>query len=388
MSLIADLSCFYCSKIYKKPVSLPCGDSLCEEHLHETKLIQKNKIKCLSCQKEFDLKGNQFPANKPLQKLIEREIFLSEEERNLKNSLKESFNTFLDDYLQVKYQLNNNTHVEFRELQRKIDIGKEELKSNIDKMASILSSQIETKSDSIENSDRNKTKDSNFSTKSLQDALPLKQEDTLAEIKARLDELERKESSAAINELLSSKILKGNQCSDLIRVCQFYPRDNWTLVYRGSDDGFDARDFHDLCDGVKNTLTIIKAKETSYIFGGYTEKAWDSFSLKKSDPNAFIYSLTNAHNQPIKIPVDPCNVQDAIYCDSEQGPTFGLDDICIENSKMYGSNNVSIWRKKNHSNLNHIYKHPNFRRDCYEAKSFLAGSFVFDISEIEVYTRK
>ncbi len=254
-------------------------------------------------------------------------------------------------------------------------------------MVAILSSQIETKKDSIENSDTSKVRneESNLSTSFLQKAISIKLEESLAKINARLDRIDRNESFATINELLLSKILKGNQCSDLIRVCQFYSRDQWTLVYRGSEDGFEAKNFHKLCDGVEKTLTLIRAKETSYIFGGYTEKAWDSFSLEKSDPNAFIYSLTNARNQPTKIPVDPCNVQDAIYCNSEQGSTFGSDDICIENSKMYGSNNVSIWKKKNHSNLNNIYKHPEFRRDSFEAKSFLAGSFVFDI---EVYTRK
>jgi hypothetical protein len=301
-------------------------------------LVQENKIKCLSCQQEFAVIGNQFPANKPLQTLIDRGIVFSEEERNLKNSLKESLTTFLDDYLQVKYQLNNNAHVEFRELQRKLDIRKEEVKSNIDKMAAILSSQIETKKDSIENSDTSKVRNeqSNLSTSFLQKAISIKLEESLAKINARLDLIDRNESFATINELLLSKILKGNQCSDLIKVCQFYSRDQWALVYRGSEDGFGAKNFHKLCDGVAKTLTLIRAKETSYIFGGYTEKAWDSFSLEKSDPNAFIYSLTNARNQPTKIPVDPCNVQDAIYCNSERGPTFGSDDICIDNSKMYG----------------------------------------------------
>ena len=30
------------------------------------------------------------------------------------------------------------------------------------------------------------------------------------------------------------------------------------LIYRGSEDGFRAEDFHRKCDGVSNTLTFIK----------------------------------------------------------------------------------------------------------------------------------
>jgi hypothetical protein len=43
----------------------------------------------------------------------------------------------------------------------------------------------------------------------------------------------------------------------------------WTLMYRGSRDGFMAANFHGRCDGRPNTLTIIETTK-GYIFGGYT----------------------------------------------------------------------------------------------------------------------
>jgi hypothetical protein len=43
------------------------------------------------------------------------------------------------------------------------------------------------------------------------------------------------------------------------------------LIYRASQDGFEANDFHSKCDQKPNTLMIIKS-EHGNIFGGYTEQ--------------------------------------------------------------------------------------------------------------------
>jgi hypothetical protein len=69
---------------------------------------------------------------------------------------------------------------------------------------------------------------------------------------------------------LKSEILKGEQqCSELIKLCEFSPNDKFTLLYRGSRDGFSSNVFHSKCDGHLNTLTIVRAKESSYIFRIY-----------------------------------------------------------------------------------------------------------------------
>ncbi len=78
------------------------------------------------------------------------------------------------------------------------------------------------------------------------------------------------------NGLFKSQILSDNQPFDLIKVCEFSIKDKWSLLYRGSRDGFGAANFHSKCDGHSNTLTILKAHGTSYIFGGFTSITWDS----------------------------------------------------------------------------------------------------------------
>lgn len=50
-----------------------------------------------------------------------------------------------------------------------------------------------------------------------------------------------------------------------------------SLLYRASRDGLTAEAFHERCDGHAPTLTIVKS-EGGFIFGGYTQEAWDMFS--------------------------------------------------------------------------------------------------------------
>jgi hypothetical protein len=94
---------------------------------------------------------------------------------------------------------------------------------------------------------------------------------------------------------------------DLIKLCEFPPKGKWSLSYRGGRDGFTAKDFHEKCDGKPNTLAIFKAKDSSFIFGGYTTIALESLSQGryKSDPAAFIFSLTNKDKKPFKSKIQP-----------------------------------------------------------------------------------
>jgi hypothetical protein len=121
--------------------------------------------------------------------------------------------------------------------------------------------------------------------------------------------------------LFKSQILTNErQITELLKLCEFSSNDKWSLLYRGTRDGFGAKDFHSKCDGHSNTLTILKAKESSYIFGGFTTVHWESSTNGKwkSYPNAFIFSLTNKDNKPVKMKIiDPNKHHRAIYCHSE-----------------------------------------------------------------------
>jgi hypothetical protein len=95
------------------------------------------------------------------------------------------------------------------------------------------------------------------------------------------------------------------------------------LFYRGSRDGFEAKDFHDRCDGHRNTVTLISSTER-WIFGGYTPLAWSSREGSVSDPslNSFIFTIRNPHNLPPHI-FKLKQEENAIYNHKLYGPRFG-----------------------------------------------------------------
>jgi len=177
------------------------------------------------------------------------------------------------------------------------------------------------------------------------------------------------------NDPFKSQILSGNQPFDLLKLCEFSLKDKWALLYRGSRDGFGAAEFHSKCDGHSNTLTILKAKGSSYIFGGFASINWESSGGYKSDPNAFLFSLTNKNNQPRKMRQIRTSVP--VICQSCYGPTFGGGHdlfICDYAKRLAGS----------YSKLGNSYQHPQPS----QGPSYLAGSAEFQLSDIEVYQKK
>eukprot|EP01080_Neovahlkampfia_damariscottae_P005802 gene5802-9625_t len=152
----------------------------------------------------------------------------------------------------------------------------------------------------------------------------------------------------------------------------------WKLIYRASKDGFTSQAFHKKCDSKGATLTVIKSSNGN-IFGGYTSSSWDQTSTYKYDSDAFIFSLKNKDQKVIKM--DKISGKESIYCDYYYGPTFGGG----HDFYIYDRSNSST---SNYSNLGHSYKPPNnYSYGSTQANSFLAGSYNFKVSEIEVFMK-
>jgi hypothetical protein len=171
----------------------------------------------------------------------------------------------------------------------------------------------------------------------------------------------------------NSKILNPDMFKKFHDLSEFQSNHKWDLLYRASKHGFAAKKFHSKCDNHANTLTIVKS-QNGFIFGGYTEQLWNQSGGYKSDPNAFIFSLVNKDQNPIKMKVR--KPENAIYCRSDCGPTFGWSSGF---SNVDGSTSCS--------RLDGVYVHPTYAPDSNEARSFLAGSESFQAAEIEVFKR-
>ena len=179
------------------------------------------------------------------------------------------------------------------------------------------------------------------------------------------------------NWLTDSAIMNRQECLSLIKMtnCKV-----GVLLYRATRDTFNTVIFHQKCDGVKNTISIIK-NDLDYVFGGYASSAWNSSGQYINDPNAFIFTLRrNGKFECNKFMVKNANVANGTNGTSAYGPTFGAGhDIYIINNS-----NANMGSS---SNFGHSYSLPdNIVYGTDIAKNFLAGNHnQWLVTEIEVY---
>ena len=128
------------------------------------------------------------------------------------------------------------------------------------------------------------------------------------------------------------------------------------FLYRASDHNFSSREFHDVCDGIKGTMSIIMETH-GHIFGGYTTRSWNRYSRYKSDQHVFLFLIRSKKAIKNKCPLlleleKSKRNRSAIYCKGDLGPTFGDFEIKIvdrgnvkwnESKAMYlGEDEVSL----------------------------------------------
>lgn len=102
------------------------------------------------------------------------------------------------------------------------------------------------------------------------------------------------------------------------------------ILYKSSIDGGEPINFHEKCDDIPNTLTLIKSNENKR-FGGFTSVTWESSSeiIYKDDINAFLFSLDKLNIYPNK------GLNCAICCVDSFGPIFGcFPSISITGNPM------------------------------------------------------
>jgi hypothetical protein len=164
----------------------------------------------------------------------------------------------------------------------------------------------------------------------------------------------------------------------------------WGLLWRGSRDGFGARDFHSRCDGHANTLTLIVTAASEedvggFVFGGFTPVEWESRvwngkwgaenNCWKSDDSlkSFLFTLKNPHNIPArKFALKAEEKKRALLCDSAYGPILGNDiyvyDSCNANTHSY-------------TRLGEVYTNDT----GLDGTTIFTGSGDFKVKEIEVF---
>ncbi|UJR33898.1 hypothetical protein I4U23_021317 [Adineta vaga] len=159
---------------------------------------------------------------------------------------------------------------------------------------------------------------------------------------------------------------------------EFSTEQPWRLIYRGSDHGFEAADFHRCCDSYAPTISIIQT-DFGNIFGGFTSIPWSSAEMRAdhSDSTAFLFTLkNNLVVPPTKFPVAKEFQQCAISQNPTCGPNFGSpknvgSDLCLRN-KFNEKNNCIFFPKSYIDTTNH-------------GSSIFAKKY-FACNEVEVFT--
>ena len=97
---------------------------------------------------------------------------------------------------------------------------------------------------------------------------------------------------------------------------------NSIRIYRATEDGDKADDFHRLCDGNTNIIVLIKTKDGKKI-GGYTSIGFNNYNQSNLDDTAFIFSIDKREIYPN---IKGKNAIESYY---NLGPTFSGDTIKI-----------------------------------------------------------
>ena len=138
----------------------------------------------------------------------------------------------------------------------------------------------------------------------------------------------------------------------------------FTLLFRASNDGFSASNFHSKCDGKSNTVTLVETLNGKK-FGGFANNAWDQSGRYKTGSNSFIFSFDDLSIYYNK------NSNNEIYCASGYGPTFG------------GGHDFYICDNCNSKNLS--YNNSDHSYNTNGKKNAMAGTYNFLVKDYEVF---
>jgi hypothetical protein len=152
----------------------------------------------------------------------------------------------------------------------------------------------------------------------------------------------------------------------------------WTLCFKATRDALSwfsksaAATFHTRCDGRGRSFFVAKSA-TGEVFGGYTSLPWGASCGYKSDPSAFLFSLTNGfkHGQT------GSNTQYALYDCSTYGPTFGGGHDFTTNLKDSA-----------YTNLGYTYVCRVGTYGSADCRNDFAGAYQPALVELEVYSER
>jgi len=394
------LICQHCQAQLERPKILPCGETICSFCVSSIQ-INLNLFDCLVCKQQHEMPKNGLPDNRIALKMLSVKPTKVSRGKAV-DYLEKSLDEILKKYRLIKYSIENSADLVkeyFIDLRSDVQLKTEEAIQQINDISSKIIEEIDEHEKELIEFNKTNSKiltfniellkkdniDEKLVAKSIKEAASLtkKAEFNIQNLKDIIFDGKLfifKKNSDKINKSIlgveyvfstniDSIILTGrDQIKDLITICDFQISKKFILIYRASQDGFKAKDFHSKCDKQPNTLILIKSKHGN-IFGGYTEQDWTANDDRKFDEYSFVFSLINKYKMPLKL---KCLDADYIYCGPTFGPVFGNVIVIADESNR----NID-----NASYVNYAFYH----EDSLVDENFLAGSQYFKVIEIEAF---
>ncbi|EXX51721.1 hypothetical protein GLOIN_2v1766367 [Rhizophagus irregularis DAOM 181602=DAOM 197198] len=117
----------------------------------------------------------------------------------------------------------------------------------------------------------------------------------------------------------------------------------FTLLLRGTRDGFDSAKFHQLCDSKGATITFARIENSKQIIGGYNPIDWYQNSAYGSTNDSFLFNITDIDNLDTA-KIGRCNNSSyAVYHHASYGPTFGSGHDLNAQGKTWYTNNGNAY---------------------------------------------
>jgi hypothetical protein len=170
---------------------------------------------------------------------------------------------------------------------------------------------------------------------------------------------------------------------DLPAILEEFRAKKFSLLWRGSRDGFAAAAFHKQCDGHSNTLTFV-LDTNGNIFGGFTPVKWETRTqdnFKADDTGkSFLFTIKNPHGVAAqRFPLKSDQKKFAIYCLPTLGPAFGngFDLSISDNSNVHTNSYAHMF--------GFTYTNDTGKGGTSPASTFFAGAGHFRLKEVEVF---
>ncbi|CAG8531627.1 15670_t:CDS:1 [Racocetra fulgida] len=109
---------------------------------------------------------------------------------------------------------------------------------------------------------------------------------------------------------------------------------NFNLLFRSGLDGLSSQTFHRKCDNKGATIVVARIQNSNLLIGGYNPLDWIGKKVWKQTTDSFIFVIDpNELKTAIISRVNHNYSGFAIYCDHNEGPSFGEGpDLQVQNN--------------------------------------------------------